>query len=39
MFRRSGSVIAGLAVDGPADLSGQYIDFADERLAKYQLGA
>lgn len=31
-----GSAIAGLAVNGPAELSGQYIDWSDERLAKYQ---
>jgi len=33
---RPGSAIAGLAVNGPAELSGQYIDWSDERLAKYQ---
>ncbi|ODO11113.1 hypothetical protein I350_01715 [Cryptococcus amylolentus CBS 6273] len=32
-----GSVLAGLAVKGPAELSGEYINWADERLKHLQL--
>ncbi|WVQ79787.1 hypothetical protein IAT38_001887 [Cryptococcus sp. DSM 104549] len=31
-----GSVLAGLAVDGPMKLSGEYINWADERLKAFQ---
>lgn len=33
---RPGAAIAALALNGPAELSGQYLDWSDERLAKYQ---
>lgn len=32
-----GSVIAGLALDGPKELSGEYLDWADERLSRFKL--
>jgi hypothetical protein len=32
-----GGVIAGLAIDGPKDLSGEYLDWADERLTAYKI--
>ncbi|WVQ72067.1 hypothetical protein IAR50_001611 [Cryptococcus sp. DSM 104548] len=32
-----GSVLAGLAVKGPVELSGEYINWADERLKDFQL--
>ena len=33
---RPGAAIAALALNGPAELSGQYLDWSDERLAEYQ---
>ena len=34
---RPGAAIAGLAVSGSAELSGEYIQWSDERLTDYQL--
>ena len=34
-----GSIIAGLALDGPKDLSGEYLNWEDERLASYKVKA
>jgi hypothetical protein len=34
-----GSVIAGLALGGPRELSGEYLDWADERLARYKVSS
>jgi len=31
------SVIAGLALDGPQQLSGEYLEWSDERLTRYRL--
>lgn len=31
-----GTVIAELALDGPHQLSGEYIEWSDERLMKYR---
>ena len=36
---RPGAVIAGLAVGGPMALSGEYIDWSDERLSEFRLDA
>lgn len=32
-----GGVIAGLALDGPKDLSGEYLEWSDERLSSFKL--
>nr|ODN86147.1 cytoplasmic protein [Cryptococcus depauperatus CBS 7841] len=34
---KPGAVLAGLAVEGPLELSGEYLNWTDERLQKYQL--
>jgi hypothetical protein len=31
------SVIAGLALDGPKELSGEYLEWSDERLTRYTI--
>jgi len=36
---RPGTVIAALAVGGPMELSGEYIEWSDERLAPFRLRA
>ncbi len=33
---RPGAVIAGLAVGGPIDLSGEYLNWEDDRLASFR---
>ena len=32
-----GGVIAGLGIDGPKDLSGEYLEWSDDRLAPFKL--
>jgi hypothetical protein len=33
-----GSVIAGMVVAGPSELSGEYLNWSEDRLASFQLG-
>jgi len=35
-MNRPGSVIAGLAVNGPLEYSGEFINWGDERLAGFR---